>query len=65
MSASHNRELVRRWIEDGWNADDSERIMRELFAEDWIDGDVPAAPRGWEGVRAFVATYRASLRSPT
>lgn len=61
MSVSDNRELVRRWIEDGWNAKDDERVMREVFAEDWIDGDDPAAPRGWQGVRAFVETYRTAL----
>jgi steroid delta-isomerase-like uncharacterized protein len=61
MSAAQNRELVRRWIEEGWNAGDNERVMREVFAEDWIDGDDPAAPQGWQGVRAFVETYRAAL----
>lgn len=61
MSAQDNRELVRRWIEDGWNANDNERVMREVFAEDWIDGDEPAGPHGWDGVRAFVERYRAAF----
>ncbi len=61
MSASQNRELVWRRIEEDWNANDNERVMRELFAEDWIDGDDPAAPRGREGVRAFVEIYRTAL----
>ena len=56
MGATENRELVRRWVEDGWNADDNEKVMQEVFAEDWIDGDVPAGPHGWDGVRAFVDT---------
>ncbi len=61
MSAADNRELVRRWIEDGWNRGETERVMPEVFAEDWIDGDDPDAPSGWAGVRAFVETYRSAL----
>jgi steroid delta-isomerase-like uncharacterized protein len=61
LSASDNRDLVRRWIEDGWNGDDNERVMREVFAEDWVDGDDQLAPGGWEGMRQFVNTYRAAL----
>jgi len=57
MGAAANRELVRRWIEDGWNAGATERVMPEVFAEDWIDGDDPSAARGYDGVRAFVETY--------
>ncbi len=34
MGADENRELVRRWIEDGWNRDENEPVMREVFAED-------------------------------
>lgn len=61
MSIDQNLELVRRWIEQGWNQDDNERVMQEVFAEDWIDGDEPAGPHGWDGVRAFVSTYRSAL----
>ena len=57
MGAAENRELVRLWIEDGWNVGATEHVMPEVFAEDWIDGDDPAAPRGYDGVRAFVDTY--------
>jgi steroid delta-isomerase-like uncharacterized protein len=61
MGSSENRELVRRWIKDGWNAGDNEKVMQEVFDEDWIDGDVAEGPHGWEGVRAFVDTYRAGF----
>ncbi len=57
MGAAENRELVRRWIDDGWNLGATEDVMADAFAEDWIDGDDPAAPRGHDGVRAFVDTY--------
>lgn len=61
MRASHNEELVRRWIDGGWNADDNEKVMQEVFAEDWIDGDAPEGPHGWDGIRAFVDTYRSAF----
>lgn len=61
MGARHNEDLVRRWIEEGWNGDDNERVMREVFAEDWVDGDDAAGPHGWEGVRAFVSIYRTAF----
>lgn len=61
MGASENRELVRRWIYEGWNEDANERVMQEVFAEDWIDGDDDAGPHGYEGIRAFVRTYRTAF----
>ncbi len=61
MGSAENRKLVERWIDEGWNQDNNEAVMREIFAEDWLDGDDPSAQGGWEGVRAFVSTYRSAF----
>lgn len=61
MSADANRELVRHWIEDGWNGRNTEAVLSDVFASDWIDGDAASGPHGFDGVRAFVATYSAAF----
>lgn len=62
MSAAGYRELVRRWIEDGWNADNNEAVIRDVFANDWRDRNpIPGSPQGIEGARYFVKTFRTAF----
>ena len=59
MSAAQYRELVRHWVEDGWNADNNEAVMHDVFPEEWRDRNpIPGSPQGIEGVRYFVRTFR-------
>lgn len=62
MSAAAYRELVRHWIEDGWNADNNETVMHDVFQEDWHDRNpIPGSPQGIDGVRYFVRTFRSAF----
>lgn len=57
MGAAENRDLVRRWIIDGWNANNTAAVIPEVYSENWIDGDSTQGPHGHEGVRTFVEAY--------
>jgi len=62
VDAVEYRELVRHWIEDGWNGNNNEAVMLDVFAADWIDGNPELdAIHGHAGVRDFVTRYRAAF----
>jgi steroid delta-isomerase-like uncharacterized protein len=61
MTSDQNKMIVRRAIEEPWSGNLD--LVDELFASDYVGHD-PANPeplRGPEGVKEFIATYRAAF----
>ncbi len=58
-----NKQLVRLWIEDGWNSNRNKEVVDRVFAQDWVDGNpaFPNQPKGIEGAMYFVEQYRNAL----
>ncbi|MCD6011600.1 MAG: hypothetical protein K0Q79_1462 [Flavipsychrobacter sp.] len=58
-----NKQLVKLWIEDGWNNNRNEEVVEQVFAADWVDGNptFPDQPKGIEGAMYFVEQYRNAL----
>ncbi len=57
------RQLVRLWIEDGWNNNRNREVVEQVFAQDWVDGNPTFAdqPKGIEGAMYYVEAYRKAL----
>jgi steroid delta-isomerase-like uncharacterized protein len=61
MSSEQNKAIVRRLLEEPWKGNLD--VVDELVASDYVGHD-PASPepaRGPEGVKEFIATYRAAF----
>lgn len=60
QNIDHNKELVRRWILEGWNRNRNKEIVADIFASDWTDGNPTFAdqPKGIEGAMYYVNAYR-------
>lgn len=61
MSSEQNKAIVTRAIEEPWKGNLA--VVDELVASDYVGHD-PASPeplRGPEGVKEFIATYRAAF----
>lgn len=58
-----NKQLVRLWIEDGWNNNRNREVVDQVFAQNWVDGNptFPNQPKGIEGAMYFVEQYRKAL----
>lgn len=61
MSAEQNRELIRRFYDEGWTQNDL-GVYDELVTEDFVDHQaVPGLPPGREGFRALNVMFRAAF----
>ncbi|MDX1941704.1 MAG: ester cyclase [Saprospiraceae bacterium] len=60
-----NKQLVRLWIEDGWNNNRNKEVIDQVFAQNWVDGNptFPDQPKGIEGAMYFVEQYRKALHN--
>jgi predicted ester cyclase len=58
-----NKQLVRLWIEDGWNNNRNAEVVDQVFAQNWEDGNptFPDQPQGIAGAMYFVEQYRKAL----
>lgn len=56
----HNKELVRKWILEGWNNNRNKEIVADIFASNWVDGNptFPDQPKGVDGAMYYVTAYR-------
>lgn len=56
----HNKELVRKWILDGWNNNRNQEVVADIFASNWVDGNPTFAdqPKGVAGAMYYVNAYR-------
>ncbi len=57
----HNKALATRWILKGWNQNQNQEIVGEIFAQNWVDGNPTFSdqPKGIEGAIHYVNVYRA------
>ncbi|MCC7439656.1 MAG: ester cyclase [Armatimonadetes bacterium] len=55
-----NKELVRKWILEGWNNNRNAEIVADIFASNWSDGNptFPDQPTGIDGAMYYVNAYR-------
>lgn len=55
-----NKNLVKKWILEGWNQNKNKEIVSEVFALNWVDGNPTFAdqPKGIEGAMYYVDVYR-------
>ena len=62
MSVESNKAVIRTWVEQAWNHGNTSSAD-ELYAPDYVLNDpaLPAPVRGIEGIKGFIATYRAGL----
>jgi steroid delta-isomerase-like uncharacterized protein len=66
MSQEKNKEIVRRWIEEGFNRGNLERI-EEVYSPDFVAHDPhdPTPLVGIEGARRLVGLYRDAFPDAT
>ncbi len=64
MSAEENKAVVRRWYIDVFQNGKLD-IIDQIFSPDYVNHDTSAPPPGWprgpQGARAVVATYRGAF----
>ena len=64
MSAEYNKAIVRRWYQEIF-AQGNLALSDEICAADYLNHDPSAPPGGWprgpEGTKAIVATYRGAF----
>lgn len=63
---NQNEEIVRNWLEEGWNNNRWEELIPVVFAEDWEDGNPirPDQNRGVEGMKEMVQFYQQAFANP-
>lgn len=61
MSAADNRALLKRFYDEGWNANDLE-VYDELVTEDFVDHQaMPGLPPGREGFKQLNVMFRSAF----
>ena len=60
MGAEEHKALVRRVFERGINERD-DAALEEALAKDYVNHDMPAPSRGWEGFRQVIGMFRAGF----
>jgi steroid delta-isomerase-like uncharacterized protein len=61
MSAADNRALIKRFYDEGWNADNLD-VYDELVTEDFVDHQaIPGLPPGREGFKGLNAMFRSAF----
>jgi steroid delta-isomerase-like uncharacterized protein len=62
MSTESNKAVIRTWVEQAWNQGDTSSAD-SLYSPDYVlyDPALPTPVRGIEGIKGFVASYRAAL----
>lgn len=61
MSAESNRALIRRFYDEGWNANDLD-VYDELVTDDFVDHQaVPGLPPGREGFKMLNVMFRSAF----
>ncbi len=59
MSAEQNKELIRRYFEEGWNAGNVE-VAVEIFSNGYVNHNpgLPGMPPGQDGIRMLMGAFR-------
>lgn len=63
MSTEENKNIVRHWIEDGWNKGNL-AVLDEVYAPNYVQHDNPALPQpvmSSEDLKKYVTAYRTAL----
>jgi steroid delta-isomerase-like uncharacterized protein len=61
MTTHQNKDVVRQWVESGWNRGDFS-AMDELYTADYLPNwMLPGFPKSAEGLRQFVTTFRQGM----
>jgi len=61
MSAADNRALIKRFYDEGWNANNLD-VYDELVTEDFVDHQaIPGLPPGREGFKGLNAMFRSAF----
>jgi len=54
-----NKNLIRLWIEEGWNKNRNKELAAQVFSKDWVAASpLPGQPKGIEGAMYWVEEYR-------
>ena len=54
-----NKNLIRLWIEEGWNKNRNKELAAQVFSKDWVTATpLPDQPKGVEGAMYWVEEYR-------
>lgn len=56
----HNKQLVRLWLEEGWNKNRNEEVVAQVFSKDWVttSAALENQPTGTEGAMYWVHEFR-------
>jgi steroid delta-isomerase-like uncharacterized protein len=61
MSAADNRALIKRFYDEGWNANNLD-VYDELVTEDFVDHQaIPGLPPGRDGFKGLNAMFRSAF----
>jgi steroid delta-isomerase-like uncharacterized protein len=61
MSAEENRALIKRFYDEGWNANNLD-VYDELVTEDFVDHQaIPGLPPGREGFKGLNVMFRSAM----
>ena len=60
MSTEQNKDVVRRFLEEVWNAGNLD-VVDELIAPDYVNHTDPGQPPGPEGVKPLVTQFRSAF----
>jgi predicted ester cyclase len=62
MKIEANKNLIRLWIEEGWNNNRNSELAESVFSKDWTTATpFPNQPLGPAGALFFVEEYRKSF----
>ena len=64
MSSEENKALVRRWLDHGWQAEDTVAMMDEIWAEDVVIHYPHVTMDGLDQLKRHVVDTKAALQDP-
>lgn len=55
-----NKQLVKLWLEEGWNKNRNQELVGKIFSEDWVTTSVALdkQPKGTEGALYWVDEFK-------
>ena len=61
MSTEENKALTRRWLEEGWQAEDTDAAVEEFFAPNFVLQSPPVSVKSSDEYKQLVAAVKAGF----